>query len=106
MANVPPQPSQMVDHSFTLQAIMELQKSNGQLTEAINSLRTAIAKQDGKIDKLDDNLSTIKQKVYAAGIVLAIFVTIGGFIVNKAWDLLAQQIVLQQTAKTSPSSKP
>lgn len=105
LANIPP-PPHMVDHSFTLQAIMELQKSNGQLVEAITSLRGEISRQEAKIDKLDESLSTIKQKVYAAGIVLMIFVAIGGFIINKAWDLLAQQIVAQQTAKVATPPKP
>ncbi len=104
-ANVAP-PHYQADHSFTLQAVMELQKSNGQLTEAVNSLRTVILKQEAKLDKLDENLSTIKQKLYAAGVVLAIIVTIGGFLINKTWDLLAQQLIPQQPVKTLSQPKP
>jgi len=104
-ANVAP-PHYQADHSFTLQAVMELQKSNGQLTEAVNSLRAAIQKQDTKLDKLDENLSNIRQKLYAAGVVLAIIVTIGGFLIKKTWDLLAQQLMPQQPVKTLSQPKP
>jgi Flp pilus assembly protein TadB len=97
------------DYSFTLQMVMELQKSTGQLTEAVNSLRDAIDKQGDKIDKIEDKLSGITQKIYAAGVVLTILVVIGGFIVNKAWDIVVQQLtsrpsVIAPTQPTTPSA--
>jgi hypothetical protein len=72
------------DHSFTLQAIMELQKSTGKLEAAIEANTAALTKLDAKIDKTTDRLETriatleskvsaISHKVYAA-------VTVGGFI--------------------------
>lgn len=80
------------DHSFTLQAIMELQKSNGQLTEAVHRLRESIEKQDARLDRMETTLSGVTHKIYAAGVVLAILVVIGGFMVNKAWDIAMMHI--------------
>jgi len=79
---------------------MELQKSTGQLTEAVASLRNSIEKQDAKLDKIETSLSGITHKLYAAGVVLAILLTIGGFIINKAWDLMAKQITETKTVQT------
>jgi hypothetical protein len=93
--------SPMVDHSFTLQAIMELQKSVGQLTEAVNTTRLALEKQNQQLGKIEEKVSSITHKLYAAGVVLAIALAMGGFLLNKSWDkaldLLADQI------KSSPS---
>jgi hypothetical protein len=81
------------DHSFTLQAIMEQQKAIGQLTESVNNLNKSITELAGKIEKDDEKLSGVTHKIYAAGVVLAIVLVCGGFIVNKAWDMMAVQII-------------
>lgn len=80
------------DHSFTLQAIMELQRSVGQLTGSVDSLRLSIDSQKEKINKLEEKLSGVTHKIYAAGVVLAILLAIGGFVVSKAWDMMAHKI--------------
>lgn len=80
------------DHSFTLQALMELQRSTGELSAAIRSTTDAIEKLDAKVDRLEDKLSGVTHKIYAAGVVLAILVAVGAFVVDKAWDLMATQI--------------
>lgn len=96
------------DHSFTLQTVMELQKSTGQLTECINSLRSSVDKQTTKLEKLEDKLSSVTHKIYAASVVLTIMVAVGGFIVNKAWNLMAQQITFKNEyiSKQAPTKKP
>lgn len=115
------------DHSFTLQTIMELQKNTGQLTEAINSLRSAIEKQESKIDKaetiidnkmdkletnicnrlekVESSVSIVTHKIYAATIILGILVIIGGFIVNKSWDIMVSQLQSSSTS-TELQKKP
>lgn len=95
----------LIDHSFTLQAIMELQKSTGQLTEAVSALRGSVDKFDKKLDKIEEKVSGVTHKLYAATVVLAILVCIGGFIVNKAWDLMAKQISITGTKEPSPLPK-
>jgi hypothetical protein len=88
------------DHSFTLQMIMELQKSTGQLTECVNSLRTSLDRQSGQLDKIEEKVSGVTHKLYAASVVLAILLVVGGFIIDKTWDLMAQQISFKQEAAT------
>ena len=94
-----------VDHSFTLQAIFDLQKSTGQLTEAVTALRRSVDKIDNKLDKIEEKVSGVTHKIYAAGVVLLILVTIGGFIVNKAWDLMAKQIQISDTRTIQNQAK-
>ena len=65
----------MADYSFTLQAIMELQKTVGGLAEAVNNLKSNIDKQGDKLEK-------ISQRVYAAGVVLTIAVPILAVLAN------------------------
>lgn len=95
------------DHSFTLQAIMELQRSTGELRSSVQSLKESIEKLDaniersqqrmeGRIDRFDEKISGVTHKIYAAGVVLVILLAVGGFIVNKAWDLMAEQITIQK----------
>jgi len=93
-----------VDHSFTLQAIMELQKSTGQLTSCVESLKENIDKQDKKLDNIEGTLSAITHKIYAATAILAILVVIGGFIVNKSWDLMINQLGSSATVQTQQGS--
>ena len=87
-----PQSFASPEYNFTLQIVFELQKSTGQLTEAVTSLKASIDRQTGRIEKLEDKLSGVTHKVYAAGVVLLILLGLGGFIVNKAWDLMVQKI--------------
>ena len=71
------------DYSFTLQAVLELQKSVGQLHEAVGTIKEQIKHQGEKLDKL--NL-----RIYAASAVLVVLSTILGFLLNKGVDLLIQ----------------
>lgn len=90
------------DHSFTLQAVMELKGSLGELTGTVKSLNASVEALSKKLDKMDDKLSGVTHKLYAAGVVLAIALATGGFLVNKAWDMMAAQIV----AKPAPQPPP
>lgn len=98
--SVTPQNMASHSHDFTLQAIMELHKSTGELTSTITSLKSSIDKQDQKLTALECTVSSVTHKIYAAGVVLTILVVIGGFMVNKTWDLMVDQI----TSKSSPTT--
>lgn len=65
----------MTDYSFTLQAIMELQKTMGGLSEAVNGLKDRTEKQGEKLDK-------ISHRIYAAGVVITVAVPILAFLAN------------------------
>ena len=77
----PPSRYQMTDYSFTLQAIMEMQKTVGGLTEAVGTLKKLTEKQGEKLDK-------ISHRIYAAGVLITIAVPIVAFLAN----LFAPQI--------------
>ncbi len=99
-SGVPPVQDQrstsMVDHSFTLQAIMEVQKTLGNLDGKLGAVADRLDKLENRVSSLDDKLSGVTHKLYAAGVVLAIALAVGGFLLNKSWDraldLLANQI--------------
>jgi hypothetical protein len=55
----------MTDYSFTLQVVMELQKSVGALTEAVNTLKVQGEKHATKLD-------SISHRIYAFGAIIAI----------------------------------
>jgi hypothetical protein len=87
------------DHSFTLQAIMEMQKSIGALQASSNNVSSSVDTLSKKLDKTDEKLSGVTHKIYGATAVLAILVALGGFVVNKAWDLMASQITSTVTVQ-------
>ena len=87
-----PEPHYATDHSFTLQAIMEMQKAIGGISAEIKALSAGQQKFETKLDKMEDSLSTMSKQLYAAGVVIFIALAVGGFIVDKAWDLMDEQI--------------
>lgn len=104
------------DHSFTLQTVMALQKSVGELTGEIRAMNASIGRVETKLDKLEDKVSAVTHKIYAAGVVLTIAMAAGAFFVNKIADLAIDQlkaaatITAQQnqqgkTPANSPKSK-
>jgi hypothetical protein len=71
------------DYSFTLQAVLELQKSVGQLQEAVSTLKDQAKQHSDKLEK-------ISLRIYAATAVLVVLGSIIGFLLNKGVDLLIQ----------------
>jgi hypothetical protein len=68
--NVTPQ-SAMVDHSFTLQAVMELQKSVAELATKTDRLIKDVEGQGTKIDAVRHQISFVKGAVSVIGGILA-----------------------------------
>ena len=68
-----------LDHSFLLQAIMENQRTLGEVKNAVESLQLTVGQHGTKIDRTS-------HVVYAAGAVLAVLVSIAAFLLNKFWD--------------------
>jgi hypothetical protein len=102
----PPQTTPIVyprsDHSFTLQTIMELQRAVGSLDATLKSVKESVDRMDGRLASVEEKLSGVTHKIYAAGVVLAILVAIGGFVVNKASDVAIASLtaISQPTAAT------
>jgi hypothetical protein len=70
------------DHNFTLQSVMEMQKSLGELTSTINALKTSV---DGVKSKVE-NLVEWKSKIIGGAIVLGFVFTLLGFAITKLSD--------------------
>lgn len=66
---------------FTLQGIFEMQKTLGELTQAIKTL-TEESKESRK------TLSRLSHIIYAAGAVITVLGVIGGWVLGKVWELL------------------
>lgn len=90
--DVPPQPRQMPDvetpsypkvlaDGWMIEGMMQIQKSLGELNATVASLKVASDKQGKTVDR-------ISHVLFAAAVVIAIVLTIGGFIINKTWDIL------------------
>lgn len=80
------------EHSWTLQTVFELQKNVGQLTEAVKHLDEH-SKDNGK--KLD-RMSHI---IYAAGVVLALLLAVGGWTLKIASDIAVSYFNNHQTTQ-------
>ena len=100
----PPFGAGMPGHDFTLQAVMDLKGSVGELSSTTKSLQIAIEKLGDKVEKLDDKLSAVTHKIYAASVVLVILLGVGGFLVNKAWDMMAMQIARPLPVPVAPAA--
>ncbi len=51
--------------------------------------KASITGLQGDLKAVSDKLSGVTHKMYAAGVVLTIAVVIGGWLVNKSWDLVS-----------------
>lgn len=97
-----PQSYPVHEHSFTLQTVLELQKSVGELCSEVRLTREAVEKLDSRLDKIEERVSAVTHKLYAASVVMAILVAIGAFVMNKAWDAAAEH--LAEVAKAAVRS--
>lgn len=92
---------------FVWKQLADIQQGMGRLEASLSQIQRAQEKVDEKMDKLEDRLSGVTHKIYAATVVLAILVGIGAFIVDKAWDLMSASIAIQTApGKTQAPSEP
>jgi hypothetical protein len=87
LAETTPQVYPGQNYDFTLQAVFEMQKTMGQFTQAIQTL-TEEAKDSKK------TLSRLSHIIYAAAAVLAVLVTVGGWILSRVWELIEPALKL------------
>lgn len=72
-------------HSWNLQVLMELQHSNGRLTQAVEQLTKQSEEHAKKLD-------SISHRIYAAAAVLAVLGTVLAFLLDRAWDKIEDVI--------------
>ena len=71
-ASTPPPHTPMMDHSFTLQAVMELTGSVAALSAKVDRLITDVAKLSEKIDTVRSQISFVRGAVWVIGGLMAI----------------------------------
>jgi len=84
-------PEHQPTHDFTLQAIMELQKSIGENSADLKSVKESFCqiekrfdKVDGRFDVSDGKVSSLEKKVYiASGVVITITTIVA--LLNAQW---------------------
>jgi hypothetical protein len=87
------------DYSFTLQAVMEMQKAVGALTEAVTALQKQSIAHDGKLDGIGQDVHTAKITVRIIGAVLLGAIAFAGWGIGKAVDVF---VLLYQQPHTIP----
>jgi len=80
------------EHSFNLQILIEMQKSIGQLGEAIRNIDKKQDKHDQAFESLESAMQNVKTTMAIAAVVLTIVLAVGGFFANKAWDIAVNHI--------------
>jgi len=70
----------MLDHSFTLQAIMDLTKSVGELTARTDRLIGDVKSQSEKLDEVRHKITFVKGAIWVIGGLLVLFGSIGGIV--------------------------
>jgi hypothetical protein len=76
-ANVTP-PSQpvLLDHSFTLQAVMELQKAVSELSTKTDRLITDVAAHGSKIDAVREQISFVRGGMWVIGALVGLAIAL------------------------------
>lgn len=95
-------PSFSHDHSFTLQAIMELQKSVGEMNANLQNIKASV---DGTKSKVDD-LVGWKNKILGGAAVFGAVIAALAFILGKASDYVTfkQPVATQATVSAPPAA--
>ena len=95
MAQVPPGQTPMLDHSFTLQAIMELQRTLAELGAKTERLIKDVESQNGKLDAVRHQVTYAKGALVILAAILGIGITVATAYVR---NITPSQAAMQQAA--------
>jgi hypothetical protein len=70
-----------VDRGYIAESLGQIQHTLGGLREAVDSLKAASHSHGEKLER-------INKIMFTSGVVLVIILSIGGFILDKMWDIL------------------
>ncbi|MBE0508681.1 MAG: hypothetical protein IBX50_18515 [Marinospirillum sp.] len=113
--NVPPQqqatppPIPPHDNGWTLNAINSLSASVGRLEQSAANIEKTLDKLDKRFEKVEDKVTGMDRRIYAAGIVIVILISVGGFIVNKAVDFgmdMAKEAIKAEQQDNNKNEQP
>lgn len=82
----PPSPSYGSSDNWSLQALIELQKSVGRLEATSTSILNKVDELCQRQEKVEDKLFSVEKKIYAATLLIAGFISIGAYFADKAID--------------------
>jgi hypothetical protein len=94
------------DYSFTLQAVMEMQKSVGILTEAVNALKQQTAKHDDKLSEIGKDVHTVKTTARVIGVILAGALAFASWGIGKAVDVFVKLYQPSAVQRQIPPQSP
>ena len=89
------------DHSFTLQAIMELQKSMGELSATVNGMKSTL---DGVKTKVD-TLVAWKHAIVGGAVTLGVVIGMAVFLITKASDYVTLKAPPMAPTAVAPAPK-
>jgi hypothetical protein len=100
-AEGPPSYADTVSSAWLIESLMQMQQAVGELKSDVKHLSAASEKQSRKLDR-------ISHIIFAAGVVLVILLSVGGFFLNKIWDGVFTLITQQSISKmqTPPQNPP
>jgi hypothetical protein len=76
------------DYSFTLQAVMEMQKTQGQLVEAVQALQGAQKETTTKVDGIATKIHTAQTVLWLVGVGVVAIISLVGWIITSAISML------------------
>jgi len=82
------------DYSYTVEIVMGLQRSIGQLTEAVNHLKEGFKEQKNELGKINQDIHTGKGMAKAFGIVLSAMGAIGLLLLGSILTVLLKHFNL------------
>lgn len=93
------------DYTWVLETVMSMHSSMGELKEAVNGLKESRTQQTQKLDKISDDIHTIKTKIYAAVAIVLIAGSITGAILGIFGKPIVELIFNRATApaQTTPA---
>lgn len=94
------------DHSWTLQAIMEMQKSIGSMEASVKTLAINLESQNKTFSELKEKITKVERTLYASGVVLLIALGVGGWLLNAAKDFALTQYKISAEAQAKPPQTP
>lgn len=88
---VPPPPGfQAADHSWVLQTIMELQKSNGEMTHALRTLSEQVKEQTATLGEVRDQVSKGRTIMITAAVIAGALLTALTYLIDKGLEYFSQ----------------
>jgi hypothetical protein len=75
-----------VDRGYIAEQLSQIQHTLGGLREVVDALKTSSHTHGEKLER-------INKIIFAAGVVLIIVLSVGGFILDKIWDALIAALV-------------